>query len=675
MSEELINFAKQFNEEIRAESHALESFREEVFVTRMGYILDEYGETDTVINSSYQNKTHGIKVDGYLYDDEMNSFILIISLFFDETGIPSQNVTNTMVSKEMNRVTNFFKKSLTGLHKNLDIGAESYDLAKLIYDSKADISGVKFLLVTDGIAPKNPSEKEEIEGIAVTRAVWDIERTFNFIKTGKRETISIDFTDYCNGPLECSVLDDSDKFYTTYLGFVPGDALADMYGKWGIKMLDMNVRVFLGVGGKINKGIRETIINEPEMFCAYNNGINVFSKDIELNEKGNGILKTDDFQIINGGQTVSSLFHTRRKHKADLSKISVQMKLTVFKDEERIQKMVPLISQYSNTQNKVQLADLSANEKPHPEIKAISYNQLAPDPTGGSKETYWIYEPARGGYTEFKNLAATTPSQSKIFNILRPKTQKFDKLKLGKVWNSYLRLPHVVCLGGQKNFAHFNVWLRDQEEDYSAFFRKSVALLILWNKTEKLFTKIKLQAYRHAVVSYALSWFFDKTDSKIDLEKIWDKQSATETIYDDLERMLIIVNDHIRDTDENPSMYARKEECWKELRKKELNLNDQIDEEYYSGQTKVYSTPTISVGNEIEFCVEKGDEKWFALSKWLKERNLLLGKHRSQCFNMGRTISQNREPSEMLSKACVKIWEESNLRGWNNGDPKNEDDD
>ena len=64
MSEELINFAKQFNNEIRSESHALESFREEVFVTRMGYILDEYGETDEVINSSYQNKKQGIKVDG-----------------------------------------------------------------------------------------------------------------------------------------------------------------------------------------------------------------------------------------------------------------------------------------------------------------------------------------------------------------------------------------------------------------------------------------------------------------------------------------------------------------------------------------------------------------------------------------------------------------------------------
>ena len=158
------------------------------------------------------------------------------------------------------------------------------------------------------------------------------------------------------------------------------------------------------------------------------------------------------------------------------------------------------------------------------------------------------------------------------------------------------------------------------------------------------------------------------------LEKIWDEQDAAETIFDDLERMLIMVNDHIRDTDENPSMYARKEECWKGLIKKQLNLNDQIEEEYFSGETKVYSTPTLSVGKEIEFCVQKGDEKWFALSKWLKERNFLQGKQRSQCFNMGKKLSKNEDPSEILSKACVKIWEESNIRSWNNGDPKNEDD-
>ena len=80
-------------------------------------------------------------------------------------------------------------------------------------------------------------------------------------------------------------------------------------------------------------------------------------------------------------------------------------------------------------------------------------------------------------------------------------------------------LPHIVCLGAQNNFTFFNIWLQKQEEDYKKFFKKTVALLILWNKTEKMFCNIGLKAYRHAIVSYTLAWFFHKTDSKIDLDK------------------------------------------------------------------------------------------------------------------------------------------------------------
>ena len=42
-----------------------------------------------------------------------------------------------------------------------------------------------------------------------------------------------------------------------------------------------------------------------------------------------------DFQIVNGGQTTASLFHTEKKFKADLSQVFVQMKLTVIKDEDK----------------------------------------------------------------------------------------------------------------------------------------------------------------------------------------------------------------------------------------------------------------------------------------------------------------------------------------------------
>lgn len=51
-----------------------------------------------------------------------------------------------------------------------------------------------------------------------------------------------------------------------YMGIVPGKFLADIYLKYGSKLLQGNVRAFLSIRGKVNKGIRDTIINNPNSF-------------------------------------------------------------------------------------------------------------------------------------------------------------------------------------------------------------------------------------------------------------------------------------------------------------------------------------------------------------------------------------------------------------------------
>ena len=42
--------------------------------------------------------------------------------------------------------------------------------------------------------------------------------------------------------------------------------LAKIYCKYGSKLLQGNIRAFLSVRGKVNKGIRETIIKHPGKF-------------------------------------------------------------------------------------------------------------------------------------------------------------------------------------------------------------------------------------------------------------------------------------------------------------------------------------------------------------------------------------------------------------------------
>ena len=663
-TDELREFSADFHEGIRVEASASDALREEVFVEKMGEILEEYGEIEALVPSFY--RATGVKVAGYCYDDEFKDFILVTSLFLDETEPANVRVTKSAVETEMKRVTSFFQKCTKGLYNQIEISNEAYDLAKLIYECREEIRNIKFVLITDGTAPRRPSETEELNGIEVSRTVWDLERTCHFYRTGEREQISVDFTEYCDGPLICAAKDDAEGLYTTYLAFLPGTVLADMYSTWGIKMLDMNVRVFLSARGNVNKGISRTLRDEPEMFCAYNNGITVFAREVALTPDGNGLLSARDFQIVNGGQTTASLYHTRKKYKADLSSVSVQMKLTVIHKEEMISQLVPLISQYSNTQNKVQTADLAANKAPHPEIQAVSKSILAPDPTGGSQQTHWFYERARGSYEEFRNLTATTTVQKKHFENLNPKDQKFDKIKFGKIWNSCLRLPFTVSLGAQKNFARFNEWLREQtEDDWVPFFKKTVALLILWNEMVRMARRNKFQGYHHNIVAYTLSWFFQLTESRIDLEKIWKNQSASDSIFTTLDSMSHIVNEHIRNTDLNVTEYCKKKDCWEKLLTKPFPLPELIREEYISsGQPRNYSADVSSEKEAIDFCEGKGSQAWYALSAWLKERDFLTAKARSQCYNMGKFLKRGKKPSVALSRPCMKAWKDAEIRDW-----------
>lgn len=667
LTDGLEEYSVQFHEEISVLSHADEALKEETFVEQAGDILEDYGEVDSFVPCFY--KRQGIKINGYAYDYESDLLTLVISYYLDEPDLQKAHINSTDLKRIFKYGLNFLEKCLANGNGWIDTSNETIELAKLIYDSREALTGVKLVVVTDGITQKEAATADEFKGVDISKVVWDIERLYNFSKTGEREKISVVFSEYGYNPLPAVSVDVTSEGYKSYLSYVPGNLLADIYAKWGINILDLNVRVFLTARGGVNKGIRKTILEEPSMFCAYNNGITAYSESIEIEGNGEGyiIQSATDFQIINGGQTTASLYHARRKDRASLEGIMVPLKLIVISDEENRLRHLNRISQYSNTQNKVQLADLAANERPHPEIQAISNSIMAPDPTGGSQQSYWFYERARGSYEEKRNLEAKTPAQKRRYDVMRPKSQKFDKIKFGKVWNTYLRLPYIVSLGGQKNFARFNSWLREQSgEDWVKFFQNTVALLILWDITEKIVRKQKFAGYRHNIVAYTLALLFQKTDSGIDLDKIWSNQKTSDNLRKVIEGLCMTVNNHIRSTGFNVTEYCKKKECWDALISKYgITLSASLEDDLLSGDaSQNYGADISSEKGAVDFCTAKGAQAWFDLAKWLKERQFLSPKARSQCFYMGKFLSRSREPSYVLSLACESVWKNAVIRGW-----------
>ncbi len=401
ISRDVIAFSKDFHDEIREEARSLEAAREEVFVQKMGDVLEEYGEIETLIPCIYSNV--GMRVDGYCYDDEFKGLTLLVSHYLDEPEVENARIANSDIARDFKRGVSFLSKCLDGLYGRMEVSNEAYDLARLIHDSRDEIKNAKIVLLTDGVTQKRPVEVIEVGGIEVSCTLWDIEITCHFHRTGERERINIDFSDYCNGPLPCVVKEDSNGVYTTYLGFIPGSALADMYAIWGIKMLD------------------------------------------------------------------------------------------------------------------------------------------------------------------------------------------------------------------------------------------------------------------------TLSWLFHLTDSQVDLEKIWQKQSVGEPIINALQEMSHAVNKHIRNTNLNVTEYCKKEECWNKLKGMDYSVPSLIVSEFVSsGERKTYQ-PTLSRESDaLSFCKSKDGQSWFDLAVWLKQRDFLTPKARSQCFNMGSALQKGKDPSIALSLACRKAWEDAEVRGWNN---------
>lgn len=89
--------------------------------------------------------------------------------------------------------------------------------------------------------------------------------------------------------------------------------------------------------GKVNKGIKVSLANEPQMFMAYNNGISTIAESIAVDEgRSSGdivnITEITGWQIVNGGQTTASIYNAY-KAKLPLEQVNVQIKLSVIKQK------------------------------------------------------------------------------------------------------------------------------------------------------------------------------------------------------------------------------------------------------------------------------------------------------------------------------------------------------
>ncbi len=637
----LESFHNEFMQLIYSEAESRDLMRSAVFFEKVCESLQATGDIgNDYILAEYQKI--GMEVSGYDYDQERQYLYLLVNNFFQEDTI--RTLTKDDIETKFKRLKKFFEKSVNGLYREMEEAYESYELAREIYEKfeSQQIGKVIFIVITDGKATRNLQslDSEKIDNVVLEYRVIDIEYLYKiYLSENETSSFNVDVN------LPFLKISSSSNSYESYLTFLTGKQIVDIYENFGKKLFEQNVRTFLQFRGGVNKGLRNTIDTQPEMFFAYNNGLTATATNIIT--ENNQIISIENLQIVNGAQTTSSIYAayktlTKNKQQLDLSKISVQMKLSVVIEKELKNEFVSKVSQYANTQNKISTSDFFSNSPFHQEFKKKSIRIYAPAVDGAQKRTHWFYERVRGEY--LNEQAYKTPAEKKRFQIENPKYQSFEKTFLSKAENSWLMKPHIVARGAQYSFSEFAKYITIQLEKNENFvtdeyYKCAIAKVILFKEVERLISNANWYSggYRAQTVTYTIAYFAHYIEKKLkvylDFQKIWEEQKLPISIINAIEIISQAVYECITVPPEgfaNISQWCKKEECWNTITKLEIPLSIQDDllidkEEKLIRSKNEKNDQKLVKGIEIQmFVINYSKDKWKKIYQYF-ERDAFQG--------------------------------------------------
>jgi len=568
-------FFHDFRQETLAGAEASNTYQLEAFMETVTAELIETGFIEGFEHCHYR-APRGMRVDGYWFTDEGVLDIFVADFDCRRT---LETLTRTDVDAAFKRVVNFFEASLEEALEP-DVTTPEYGLVRQIADRHHLLRQVNFYLTSERVLSDRfqAFPDNEVAGIRATYHIWDISRFQRQRSSrGQKEPLNIDFLEMFGSGISCLPANLGSDSYRSYLIVMPAPILAALYDRYSARLLEQNVRTFLQARAQVNKGIRATILNEPQMFFAYNNGITATAQEVDTiaTDRGMQIVRITDLQIVNGGQTTASLFHTQNKDKADLSGVFVQMKLSVI-DSQRSELVVPRISEYANTQNRVNAADFFSNHPFHVRMADFSRRIWAPAQQGLQRETKWFYERARGQYADAQSTI--TSAEQNRFRAEYPKTQMFTKTDLAKFENVFDDHPRWVNLGSQKNFARYaqrigREWEKSSDGFNELYFKRAIARCIIFRTVEKLVSAQPWYngGYRANIVAYTLSLLGEiakRRDATIDYQQIWTAQAINSVLTDALVTIATAVHENITHPPKgifNISEWCKREGCWDRL--------------------------------------------------------------------------------------------------------------
>jgi hypothetical protein len=419
----------------------------------------------------------------------------------------------------------------------------------------SNIDRLRVFVITDGKTKTKRFSSKEVHDKIVAVEAMDIERLFRHTDGKPRDELALSFVQVIGRPLPCVHVPDPDADYEYALTAIPGQIIRDLYLRFGARLLEANVRTFLGNKKTVNKGIVETLRNEPEHFLAFNNGLVLVCDEAAFERTADGHLGLSflkGVQIVNGGQTTSSIYFASRDDRTiDLSHVMVPAKIIILKSsqDEARDRLISNVSRFANSQNAVKMSDLSANRPFHVQLEKLANETWCPDGA-----TRWFYERAAGAYNVLLLREGNTPAKRRrIQETISPK-RRLSKNDIAKFHEAWRGRPDVVALGGEKNFVAF---MEALDKDPTVvpnpldprWFREMIAKVILFRAVESMIkTSQAKEIFRQSwvnIATYVVAIVALRFDDRLDLEQIWVRQGISTGLRELLWSWAIRVNDEL----------------------------------------------------------------------------------------------------------------------------------
>lgn len=622
-------YKQEFLDSLRADSAINGSDTQDEFLSCTLGMLEDFDEVQSPQKVGFGDKRcsgqHVMRIDAYAFDETDHSLELFINDFQDT--YETENLTGSKVDELYWRMYYFLDEVCNGKIANyFDDSDDALKIAALIKrrmnaigDDPEQILKIRMFILTNkelstDILNRNLLEtkirktkgsktvkstkkikKADFNGKPLEINIWNLERFYEKEKSFSSDPIVIDFrNDYSCDGIPCIKGNIGENLgYEAYIAIIPGKLLSEIYIEHGSKVLEGNVRAFLGTGGSksVNSGIRRTINTEPDKFFTYNNGIATTAADVETEEKDGQlyITKIVDLQIINGGQTTASLAEAvLKKTNPELNGIFVPMKLTVIDDRETenedgvrfYDQMVQNIAKYANSQNKVTAADLFSNDPFHIWMEKMSKKIFAPA-IHYSVPTGWYYERSRKRY-EQEQFKLKSETDRKRFRAKYPKEQLITKEQLGMYLTTMKEQPNIVAKG--KNFVikEFNTII---SQDYKTnkgcfnefYFKKCICAAIIYRTVDNYLESHKDSArkptgfwykaggYKLDIVPYTIAKIIHSVPAgfTLDWNYIWNRQDLSPAFMHEIEMVTKMTNDFICDSHGViVTEYCKRPETW-----------------------------------------------------------------------------------------------------------------